>query len=150
MRVPQRTKGAVMELVFEKREKKAPVSKAAVKSPKDSFVSALQRQLIAFKQIENEGKEKATDLAGKNIRPLWYTDRSDGQVCFSLRYGVKELIINGGNVLRVGNMKDVPDVINALIDAAKEGTFDKELQKVSDILKADRAAARKKNLEKAA
>ncbi len=71
-----------MELVFEKREKKAPVSKAVVKSPKDSFVSALQRQLIAFKQIENEGKEKATDLAGKNIRPLWYTDRFDGEVCY--------------------------------------------------------------------
>ncbi len=150
MGVPQRTKGAVMELVFEKREKKAPISKAAVKSPKDSFISALQRQLIAFKQIENEGKEKATDLAGKNIRPLWYIDNADGQVCFSLRYGVKELIINGGNVLKIGDIGDVGDAIDALIEAAAEGQFDNELQKASDVLKADRAAARKKNLEKAA
>ena len=150
MEVAPRMKGMVMELVFEKREKKASVSKAAAKSPKDSFVSALQRQLIAFKQIENEGKEKATDLAGKNIRPLWYTDRSDGEVCFSLRYGVKELIINGGNVLKIGEIGDVGDSIDALIEAAAEGQFDKELQKASDTLKAERAAAREKNLEKAA
>jgi hypothetical protein len=137
-----------MELVFEKREKKAPVSRAAGKSPKDSFISALKRQLIAFKQIENEGKEKATDLAGKNIRPLWYTDRSDGEVCFGLRFGVKELTINGGNVLRVGKMKDVPGVINALIEAAAEGQFDKELQKASDTLKAERAAAKAKKSQR--
>ena len=133
-----------MELVFEKREKKAPVSRAVQKSPKDSFINALQRQLIAFKQIENEGKEKATDLAGKNIRPLWYTDRSDGEVCFSLRYGVKELIINGGNVLKIGEIGDVEDAIEALIVAAAEGQFDKELQKASDTLKAERAAAKAK------
>ena len=134
----------MVELVFEKREKKAPVSRAVAKSPKDSFISALQRQLIAFKQIENEGKEKATDLAGKNIRPLWYTDRSDGQVCFSLRYGVKELIINGGNVLKIGEIGDVGDTIDALIEAAAEGQFDKELEKASDIIKSERAAAKAK------
>ena len=133
-----------MELVFEKREKKAPVSKATPKSPRDSFISALKRQLIAFKQIEKEGKEKATDLAGKNIRPLWYTDKSDGEVCFSLRYGVKELIINGGNVLKIGEIGDVEDAIEALIVAAAEGKFDKELQKASDTLKAERAAAKDK------
>ena len=150
MGVPQRTKGAVMELVFEKREKKVPVSKAAPKSPKDSFIKALQRQLIAFKQIEKEGKEKATDLAGKNIRPLWYTDMSDGEVCFSLRYGVKELIINGGNVLKIGEIGDVGDTIDALIEAAAKGKFDKELQKVSDVIKAERSAAREKKLAEAA
>ena len=44
----------------------------------------------------------------------------------------------------VGNIKDVPDVINALIEAAAEGQFDKELQKLSDVIKAERAAAKAK------
>ena len=144
MGVPQRTKGAVMELVFESRVKAAPVSRAVTKLPRDSFINALNRQKMAYDQIVKKGKDVAIDAANKYIRPLWYTDKADGQVCFSLRYGVKELIINGGNVLKIGEIGDVGDAIDALIEAAAEGQFDKELQKVSDILKAERAAAKAK------
>ena len=143
MEVPQRTKGTVMELVFEKREKKAP-SRQAAALPRTSFINSLMRQKLAFQQIVTEGKAKAIDANQKNIRPLWYTDSDDGVVCLTLRYGVRELELNGGNVLRIGKLGKVPDFLDALIEEAAKGTYDDELQKIANILKAERAAAKAK------
>ena len=53
-------------------------------------------------------------------------------------------------MLKIGEIGDVGDAIDALIKAAAEGQFDKELQKASDTLKADRAAAREKKLAEVA
>ncbi len=143
MGVPQRTKGAVMELVFEKREKKAP-SRQAAALPKTAFINSLQRQKLAFQQIVTEGQKTAIDGNKKNIRPLWYVDASDGAVCFTLRYGVRELMLKGGNVLKIEKLGKLPEVLDTLIEQAAKGTYDTELQKAADAIKADRAAAKAK------
>lgn len=130
-----------MKLVFEKREVKVK-SHQKVRTPKYMFVNSLMRQKLAFHQIVTEGKKNALDEKNKNIRPLWYLDPADGIVRLRLKYGVRELIINEGNVLRIGKLGAVPDFLDSLIAEASKGTFDVELQKVADALKSDRAAAK--------
>ncbi len=133
-----------MELKFEKREKIAAPSRNAAAIPKTVFINSLRRQGLAYKQLVQEGKEKAVDNKGKTIRQLWGIDPSDGKMVFWLRYGVRELFIDGGNSIPLKDEKQVPDCILSLIEAAQEGTFDKDLQKSADAIKADRAAAKAK------
>jgi len=121
-----------MELVFEKRT--AAPSRIAAAVPKTVFINSLRRQGLAYKQLVQEGKAAAIDNKGKTIRPLWGIDPSDGKMVFWLRYGVRELFIDGGNSIPLKDEKQVPDCILSLIEAAQEGYLS-FLQFFTDILK---------------
>lgn len=108
-----------------------------------------QEQLVKAK-LENTSfsvKKHKTfkDLAGnsrrievdKRLKPWWFHD-VDGQLCFCIRYGAKQLEIKPGrSTIAVKDFNDLLNAIKILKAEVAKGSFDTAIDNASGVLRAN-------------
>ena len=63
----------------------------------------------------------------RHIRRGWYED-ARGMMFFAIRYGAKSLMLDKSNsAVEVGALKDLPGLLEIMIDAVKAGELDQQL-----------------------
>jgi hypothetical protein len=72
----------------------------------------------------NEAGEKIRVDAPRHVRKGWFTDAT-GKMLFQIRYAGKPLeFTKGMNAVEVDDLKDVPVIINSIIEAVNAGELD--------------------------
>lgn len=108
-----------------------------------------QEQLVKAR-LENTAfsikKHKTVkDLAGnsrrievdKRLKPWWFQD-IDGQLCFCVRYGAKQLEIKPGrSTIAVKDFAELLTTLALIKDAVAKGSLDAAIDKASGALKAN-------------
>jgi len=126
-------------LTLFKHEEKA--EKSALESARDNLLKNLAQQLSSAEAtlkgetftiertetVEEDGVKKKV----KSQRPIrkWYWTDADGNMRFNLRHANKRFDIEKGKPdIVVGAKKDLPKVIETIVEIVKKGGFDKALK----------------------
>jgi len=74
--------------------------------------------------VTNDAGERVTQDAKRRLRK-WYWQDGDGTWYLELRYGGKVMNIEGDKAaIEAGKIKDIPKIIDTVIDAVKAGELD--------------------------
>ena len=73
----------------------------------------------------------------KRLKPWWFQDM-DGQLCFSVRYGAKQLEIKPGrSTIAVKDYEELLSILILIKDAVASGNLDAAIDQASGTLKAN-------------
>ena len=83
-----------------------------------------------------EGNSKHIEV-NKRLKPWWFQD-IDGQLCFCIRYGAKQLEIKPGrSTIAVKDFAELLTTLALIKDAVAKGSLDASIDKASGALKAN-------------
>jgi hypothetical protein len=87
------------------------------------------KQKERWMPTENGSKERR--VVQSALRKFWFKN-TQGQVLLEMRFGNKPLVIQGKPSILVGEMANLPVVLNTLREAVLAGELDSELAAASD------------------
>lgn len=83
-----------------------------------------------------EGNSRRIEV-NKRLKPWWFQDM-DGQLCFCIRYGAKQLEIKPGrSTIAVKDFTELLTTLALIKDAVAKGSLDAAIDKASGALKAN-------------
>ena len=83
-----------------------------------------------------EGNSRRIEV-DKRLKPWWFVD-IDGQLCFAIRYGAKQLELKPGkSTIAVKDFDELLSALGLIKDAVTKGSLDSAIEKASGALKAN-------------
>lgn len=104
-----------------------------VKARLDNTAFAVKKHKTV-KDLEGNRRRIEVD---KRLKPWWFQDH-DGQLCFCIRYGAKQLEIKPGrSTIAVKDFAELLTTLALLKDAVARGSLDEAIDKASGAFKAN-------------
>jgi hypothetical protein len=115
---------------------------AVKKTPREKYIDSLNEQKLVFDGLA-AGQKEVRRKNNKKIRPRWF-EANPGEYWIGLYYGNRPFTFSKSPALKVGDYDHIPAGIDFLIQQAKNGSFDKELNRLAGEMSKMRLGTKRK------